>query len=150
MVMTEDDHAKAFQTLFTRIYFAAVRRVDDKRDRLSPETVAFLAHMEMAGPLTPGELAQHIGRAPSTLSEMLAHLLDKGLIERDRDPEDARRALIWLSPSGRSALARERQVLDPHMLAEAFTSIGPESCARLLQQLEVFVAALTPQVQRKD
>jgi len=91
-----DAFAAELEDLFRATYRAAVRRVRDKRERLSPETVALLDHLAAAGPLTAGELARHVDRAPSTLTEMVDHLVDKGLLTRDRDPADARRSLIWL------------------------------------------------------
>ncbi len=140
--MTDDAFAAAFEDLFRRTYLRAVRRVRDKRGRLTPETVAFLDHLAVSGPLTPGELSRHLDRAPSTLSEMIDHLLAKGLLERDRDPADARRSLIWLSDAGRVALAEARQVLDPAILARAAAALSEAERAAFLKSFDVFVREL--------
>ncbi len=140
--MTDAEFAAAFEDLFRSTYLRAVRRVRDKRERLTPETVAVLDHLAMSGPLTPGELARHLDRAPSTLSEMLDHLLAKGLLERDRDPADARKSLIWLSEAGRAALIEARQVLDPAVLARAATALPEAERAASLCAFHTFVSAL--------
>ncbi len=140
--MTNAEFAAAFEDLFHSTYLRAVRRVRDKRERLTPETVAFLDHLAMSGPLTPGELSRHLDRAPSTLSEMIDHQLTKGLLERDRDPADARRSLVWLSPAGRDALVEARQVLDPGILAHAAGALSEAERTALLQAFHTFVTHL--------
>jgi len=140
--MTETEFAAAFEDLFRSTYLRAVRRVRDKRERLTPETVAFLDHLAMSGPLTPGELSRHLDRAPSTLSEMIDHLLAKGLLERDRDPADARKSLVWLSEAGRAALIEARQVLDPDILVRAAASLSEFDRAEFLKTFHSFVAGL--------
>ncbi len=137
-----DAFASEFEDLFRATYRAAVRRVRDKRDRLSPETVALLDHLAAAGPLTAGELAKHIDRAPSTLSEMVDHLADKGLLTRDRDPADARRSLIWLTDEGHSALLDARTVLDQTLLASAAAGLRADQRQALIESLRALVVQL--------
>ena len=59
--MDDAEFAARFETMFRETYLRAVRRVSDKRERLTPETIALLDHLAMSGPLTPGELAKHLG-----------------------------------------------------------------------------------------
>lgn len=137
-----DVFAAEFEDLFRATYRAAVRRVRDKRERLSPETIALLDHLAAAGPLTAGELARHVDRAPSTLTEMVDHLVEKGLLTRDRDPADARRSLIWLTDDGQAALIEARNVLDLDVLARAGAELSPEQRQALLTAYRAFVAHL--------
>ena len=134
--------AADFEDLFRATYRAAVRRLRDKRERLSPETVALLDHLAAAGPLTAGELARHVDRAPSTLTEMVDHLVEKDLLTRDRDPADARRSLIWLTDAGQAALLESRNVLDLDVLAAAGASLTPEQRQTLIEHFRAFVAHL--------
>jgi len=136
------DFAKDFESLFRAVYVTAVRRVRDKRERLSPETVALLDHLAASGPLTSSELSRHIERAPSTLSEMVDHLVEKGLLTRDRDPLDARRSLIWLTDDGQAALTEAREVLDHDLLAKAGERLTPEQRDALLDLFQTFVTQL--------
>lgn len=134
--------AADFEDLFRATYRAAVRRLRDKRERLSPETVALLDHLAAAGPLTAGELARHVDRAPSTLTEMVDHLVEKDLLTRDRDPADARRSLIWLTDAGQAALLESRNVLDLDVLAAAGARLTPEQRQTLIDPFRDFVAHL--------
>lgn len=142
LFMTDAEFAAAFEDLFRSTYLRAARRVRGKRGRVTPETVAFLGHLAMSGPLTPGELARHLDRAPSTLSEMIDHLLAKGLLERDRDPADARKSLVWLSEAGRETLAEARQVLDPAVLTRATAALADGERVAFLNSFHRFVSAL--------
>lgn len=138
----QDDFAREFEDLFRATYSRAVRRIRDKRDRLTPETVALLDHMAAGGPMTAGELARHIDRAPSTLSEMLAPIEAKGLIARDKDPADARRSLIWLTDAGQVGLAEARNVLDADILSAAAGRMSPQDRADLLRLFAQLVSHL--------
>ena len=140
-----DDFATRFEALFRLTYVTAVRRVRDKRERLSPETVAFLDHLAAAGPMTLGEMAKHMDRAASTLSEMVDHLEVKGFLTRDRDPADGRRSLVWLTPEGQGALIDARNVLDAGMLARAGSAMAPGDREALLNAFENFTRNLKGQ-----
>lgn len=139
--MNEDEFAAQFETLFRETYRHAVRRIRDKRHRLSPESTAFLNHLSDAGPMTLTELARHTDRAQSTMSEMVHHLVEKGLLERDSDPKDARRALIWLSEAGQEALAQSMAALDPEKLERAAGGISKAEQDAFLALFKKFVSA---------
>lgn len=124
------------------IYLHAVRRVRDKREQLTRETSAFLLHLAEAGPMTLTELSRHLDRAPSTLSEMVDHLAAKELVRREPDPEDGRRALIWLTAHGREAQAREMYALDRDHLARVAGRLPADRQALLIDLLGELVAAL--------
>jgi DNA-binding MarR family transcriptional regulator len=84
-----------------------------------------LEHLALAGPLTIGEAAAHMRRAQSVISEIVTHLERDGLLERENDPGDRRRTLIWLTPGGQEALRRDREVLDVGLLARALARLPP-------------------------
>jgi DNA-binding MarR family transcriptional regulator len=138
--------AETFATRFAEahqdIYLHAVRRVRDKREQLTRETAAFLLHLAEAGPMTLTELSRHLDRAPSTLSEMVDHLAAKDLIRREPDPQDGRRALIWLTAHGRAVQAREMYALDRDHLRLAAARLPPERLALLTDLLGELTAAL--------
>lgn len=134
--------AERFAQAHQDIYLHAVRRVRDKREQLTRETAAFLLHLAEAGPMTLTELSRHLNRAPSTLSEMVDHLAAKDLVRREPDPEDGRRALIWLTANGREVQAREMYALDRDHLSRAAARLGPEQRARLTEALAELISAL--------
>ncbi|MEJ1997459.1 MAG: MarR family winged helix-turn-helix transcriptional regulator [Maritimibacter sp.] len=124
--MDQSDFASRFESLYRETYLRAVRRITDKRARLSPETSGLLMHLTATGPVTLTELARHTNRAQSTMSEMVAGLTRKGLLEVDPDPDDGRRHLIWLSAEGQTALTEALNVLDPAMLARGAEGLSAE------------------------
>ncbi len=85
-----------------------------------------LEHLALAGPLTIGEAAAHMRRAQSVVSEIVTHLERDGLLERENDPGDRRRTLIWLTPDGQEALRRDRDVLGIDLLARAMARLPPD------------------------
>lgn len=51
--------------------------------------------------ISAGELAEILHLHPSTLTGVLARLIDRGALIRDSDPKDARRALFKLTADGK-------------------------------------------------
>src|SRR5262249_7457527 len=93
---------------------------------------AVLEHLALAGPLTIGEAAAHLSRAQSVVSEIVSHLERQGMLERESDPADRRRTLIWLTPAGHAALHRQREVLSADLLADALSRTHPDTPAALV------------------
>jgi DNA-binding MarR family transcriptional regulator len=140
--MDAQTFAREFGRLFREVYLCAVREVDDARDRLAPETAALLLHVAQAGPATLTELALHLDRSLSTLSAKIASLETAGLLARQRDEQDGRRTLIWLSPAGRAALEESLQVLDAARLAQATARWDAGRRQRLVDELRSLADAL--------
>jgi DNA-binding MarR family transcriptional regulator len=132
--------AEAFGELFQESYLRFHRR-DDKRSLLSSASRAVLQHLSMTGPLTVGEAALHLDRAQSVVSEIVTQLEAKGLLERERDPQDRRRTLVWLTPQGFDLLRREREVLSVDLLTHAFARLDARRREGLLEGLRALVRA---------
>lgn len=125
MAVTEDQaQAARFADLFRAVYLTFHRR-DRPRSELPGASRAVLEHLALSGPLTIGEAAAHMRRAQSVISEIVSHLERDGLIERENDPGDRRRTLIWLAPAGHDALRRDREVLGVGGLARAMARLPP-------------------------
>ena len=134
--------AQRFAAIYGDLYHLAVRRVRDKRERLSPETTAFLLHLAQGGPMSLGELSKHLSRAASTLSEMVDHLEAKSLVQRQPDEADRRRSLIWLTLEGRERLADALSVLDDDHLTRAAARLEADDRQTLIQLMENLTQAL--------
>jgi DNA-binding MarR family transcriptional regulator len=64
-------------------------------------------------------------RAQSVISEIVTHLEGDGLLERQNDPKDRRRTLVWLTRYGHEALRRDREVLGIDLLTRAMSRLPP-------------------------
>ncbi len=123
--MTEEQaQAERFAELFRAVYLTFHRR-DRPRGELPGASRAVLEHLALAGPLTIGEAAAHMRRAQSVVSEIVTHLERDGLLEREADPADRRRTLVWLTQGGHEALRRDRDVLGLDLLADAMARLPP-------------------------
>jgi DNA-binding MarR family transcriptional regulator len=135
--------AREFAQLFPLVYLAFHRR-DAKRAELPNASRAVLMHLSLTGPLTIGEMAQHLERAQSVVSEIVDHLERDGLLERLRDARDRRRVLVWLTPQGEEELARSREVLSGALLERAMTEMRDDDLAALLRGMRALVATPLP------
>jgi len=78
------------------------------------------------------------------VSEIVSHLERQGMLERESDPADRRRTLIWLTPAGHAALHRQREVLSTDLLAHALSRMHPDQADALLGALRALVQSATP------
>jgi DNA-binding MarR family transcriptional regulator len=141
-VTSDDERAREFAELFRAVYLTFHRR-DGPRSQLANASLAVLEHLAMAGPLTVGEAAGHLNRAQSVVSEIVSHLERQGLLERERDPADRRRTLVWLTPAGHDALRRQREVLSTDLLASALSTMPSEQAGALVAALRSLINSAT-------
>jgi DNA-binding MarR family transcriptional regulator len=139
-VSDEEQRAERFAERFRAVYLTFHRR-DGPRSQLQGASRAVLEHLALAGPLTIGEAAAHLNRAQSVISEIVSHLENQGLLERESDPADRRRTLIWLTQAGHSALRRDREVLGLDLLARALARVPPGQADDLIAGLQALVEA---------
>jgi DNA-binding MarR family transcriptional regulator len=131
--------AEQFAELFRAVYLTFHRR-DGPRGQLPAASRAVLEHLALAGPLTVGEAAGHLSRAQSVVSDNVSHLEHQGLLERESDPADRRRTLVWLTTAGHQALRRDREVLSPDLLEPALAALPPGQADALLAGLRALVS----------
>src|SRR6516162_388271 len=62
--------------------------------------------------ISSGELAALLHLHPSTLTGVLERLVRRGLLERKRDPFDARRALLRVTPAGLRLLQHRKGTIE--------------------------------------
>ena len=142
--MTEERaQAERFAELFRAVYLTFHRR-DGPRSQLAGASRSVLEHLALAGPLTIGEAAAHLARAQSVISEIVTHLERQGLLEREDDPADRRRTLIWLTPAGHEALRRDRAVLGVDHLGRTMARLPPSQADDLIAGLRALVGLAAP------
>jgi DNA-binding MarR family transcriptional regulator len=144
-VSDERKRAEEFAERFRAVYLTFHRR-DGPRGQLQGASRAVLEHLAMAGPLTIGEAAAHLNRAQSVVSEIVSHLEDQGLLERESDPADRRRTLVWLTPAGQHALRQDREVLGLDLLSGALDRMpGGQADALIAGLRDLVLAASKPE-----
>jgi DNA-binding MarR family transcriptional regulator len=149
VVTDERARAERFAELFRAVYMTFHRR-DGPRSQLPGASRAVLEHLALAGPLTVGEAAAHMSRAQSVISEIVTHLERQGLLEREDDPADRRRTLIWLTAQGHEALRRDREVLSVEQLASAMARLPPGQVDELIAGLRTLVSLASPNQTPQD
>lgn len=132
--------ARAFCDLFPAVYLRFHRR-DGKARELPAASRAVLQHLSVAGPLRIGELARHLDRAQSVVSEIVSHLEKDGLLERFRDTRDGRVALTWLTEQGLALLANDREVLAVDQVERAMSHMRPADRHALLRGMQALLEA---------
>jgi DNA-binding MarR family transcriptional regulator len=140
--VSRDAQAGEFAELYRAVYLTFHRR-DGPRSQLPNASLAVLEHLAYAGPLTVGEAAAHLCRAQSVVSEIVSHLERQGMLERESDPADRRRTLVWLTQAGQDTLRRQREVLSTDLLAGALSLMPADQVGALLSALRSLVHSAT-------
>jgi DNA-binding MarR family transcriptional regulator len=138
--VTPEAAAARVAELFPAVYLRFHRR-DEPRSDLGGAARATLLHLSNTGPLTVGEIARHLRRAQSVVSEIVDHLEAKGLLERMRDAKDRRRTLVWLSDGGLTALERDREVLSRELLLRATRAMSETERDTLVEGMLALLSA---------
>src|SRR6476469_8745552 len=98
--------------LLKRLGFSAKERGFKayEQEGLHPYHHAILLALDGGSHETQGAIADALGYDRGQLVGLLDELEERGLVERRRDPNDRRRHLVSLTPSGTRTLARRRTV----------------------------------------
>ncbi|MGI8619895.1 MAG: MarR family winged helix-turn-helix transcriptional regulator [Gemmatimonadaceae bacterium] len=100
-----------------RLHSAAIHllrrlRKEDDRAGISAARLSALSVAVFAGPVTMGQLAAAEQVAAPTMTRLVAAMERDGLVERDRDSEDAR--VVWIRATAKGArilyAARDRRL----------------------------------------
>src|SRR5947209_17133985 len=77
---------------------------------LTQNQISVLASLELAGAMTPRELAEAERVQPPTMTKVLARLEERGLVQRAPHPTDGRQVLLSATDAGRAVLLEQRRV----------------------------------------
>lgn len=127
---------------------ARLRRLSDRIDREAERVyddvgIAFeqrwfglMNALTMHGPLSVGEIAEHLGVTHVAVSQTRAKLVQRGFVRMEDDPEDARRRVLALTQSGRGMVKRMQPVWDALNAAALDINREAGDAVRALERLE--------------
>lgn len=107
---------------------------------LTPTQLAIVRLLRDRGPSRATMLARQLGVTQPTVSDALAALRGKGLIERAPDPDDGRARQVLLTADGNRLGAARHDM--PRDLVAAFGSLGPAEQAGVLRGLTMAIRYL--------
>ena len=130
-------------SLYPRIYFAChTRHVRDERSEqvISAHQAGVLDHLDEIEPTSLATLAAHMGVTMSTMSLTVDRLVRAGYVNRSRDPRDARRVGLRLTPDG-ARLKSEKTVLDRARVRRMLDYLAPQEREQAIQGLALLARA---------
>jgi DNA-binding MarR family transcriptional regulator len=125
--MTRDPVARMLAA-YPVVHHACRQRVAGEgtgRERISAHQATILAHLDRAAGCTVTELARLMGVALPTMSLLVSRLARAGLVRRERDRRDRRRAALRLSATGERVRAGS-SLLDPERVRALLYRLTPE------------------------
>jgi DNA-binding MarR family transcriptional regulator len=86
-----------------------IRRL--RAENLFPLTQTWvLGRLDREGPGSVSDLAQALRVRPQSMAQTIGDLEAEGMVERNPDPNDRRRALVSLTPAGQARIEEDRAV----------------------------------------
>jgi DNA-binding MarR family transcriptional regulator len=128
------------------LYAAVYRRFQASRQRIpgsdvTPRMLGLLRLLAVAGPLSVGEQARHLGLCRATATELVDRLESKGLVARVRDGRDRRRVFVSLTEAGRTRAGAHPEVLACDELLGAVERMAPADRRALVTGLQALLEA---------
>ncbi len=102
-----------------------------KEGELSIAESSALGRLERNGPATSSDLARLDRISPQSMGVTVAALLDRGLIERSRDPEDGRRIVLSITEAGRRTVHDKRGARTEQIAAALRSGFSDDELAQL-------------------
>jgi DNA-binding MarR family transcriptional regulator len=143
--------ANRLMALYPRIFFACHRRHypdPSARAPLTHHQERIIGHLEAEEPTNLSRLARHMGVQASTMSINVERLVRKGLVRRERAPDDRRQIRLRLTPEG-ARLKEAETVLDEDLVEMMLANLAEAERGRALDGLEVLARAADVLVSRR-
>jgi DNA-binding MarR family transcriptional regulator len=129
-----DQLARTLRDAITRLN----RRVRQARPvgDLTFSQLSALTSLQLAGALTPRELADVERVQPPTMTKIVAKLEERGLVARTPHPTDGRQVILAATGQGLAVLAQFERVRD-EWLAQRLAELSPDERDTLLRAAEI-------------
>jgi len=126
--------AKSLRDAITR-FNRRMRRARPVGD-LTATQLSALTSLELAGAMTPRELADSERVQPPTMTKIVAKLEERGLVQRTPHPTDGRQVILATTPAGQDVLALHQRARD-EWLSRALAQLTPEERDTLRRAAEI-------------
>lgn len=136
--MSTEQIAEMISHSFARAYFYCHPTFEIE---LSHQAVRALQFAQICGPTTIQEIAQHLGCAQNTASEIVRRLRHKGLVEKRRHSDDERAVEVHLTDAGRRAVLQHTG-LDVEYLSVKLEKVSEADRDRIEQGLSLLLKAV--------
>ena len=113
----------------------------ERRHRVSGAQLFVLQQLPGSRGLSLHELAVLTRTDPSSVSVAVSRLAAEGLVKRTRDPDDARRAAVRISPKGATLLASAPEPAQARLLS-ALESLPRRDLVKLARTVEILCRAI--------
>jgi DNA-binding MarR family transcriptional regulator len=131
---TADELAKTLREAIHRLN----RRVRQARPvgDLTFSQLSALTSLQLAGALTPRELADMERVQPPTMTKIVGKLEDRGLVARTPHPTDRRQVILAATEEGRAVFAQFEKARN-EWLAAQLAELSQEECDTLARAAEI-------------
>ncbi len=123
-----------------KLYYALFEMVGNKKNAILLESLrgenAVLTYLvNHREDIHPGTLAEHLSLVPGRTADILKSLEKKGLIVRQKDPEDRRKTIVSITEEGvRYTKNRREKIRDQY--SGLYKELGAEDTLKLIELLE--------------
>lgn len=114
----------------------------DNNINLSMLQVRIMRVLEYEGEMIASELSRKLMLDPSTLVPSVNGLVEKGYIQRNRDPDDRRRVLLSLTEKGKQLSDQLWEIPHNHVVVQGIEQMGEGDARQLLSLMQKLVANL--------
>jgi DNA-binding MarR family transcriptional regulator len=112
------------------LFLRRLRQVQPAGELSLPEMSA-LARLDRSGPATSSALAKLEQISPQSMGATLAALEARGLVARQPDPDDGRRAVLTLTGAGQQVLRDKRSARVAQLAAALSSAFSPAEVIQL-------------------
>jgi DNA-binding MarR family transcriptional regulator len=145
------NHASELPRLLRAAYFA-MHRVSDAhfaRGGVTADQFVLLACLAEQDAITQQELARRASSDPSTIRAMLVLLEGRGLVSRERHPDDRRARVVTLTAKGRRLFERLWKTSDP-IRVQMLSGFSADEAELLMGCLRRLIDNLAPATSRRS
>ena len=133
------ERAEGLGMAMAELYYRARRDYETDLTHRAIRVLQFISHHDRAPRLD--EITADLGSAPSTASELIKRLQNKGLVVRNRAKRDERTIEIELTEAGKVALA-EHTTLDPRKLRDGLKALDDFEQDALVKSIRKITEAI--------